>query len=71
MDDDSPPTYEKREKRKLQIDEDDDLLELDLTLASSQSSQSSQESPPKKLKIILDIPNNQEFGFGKNRLVST
>uniref|UniRef100_A0A6C0E0A5 Uncharacterized protein n=1 Tax=viral metagenome TaxID=1070528 RepID=A0A6C0E0A5_9ZZZZ len=55
--DDSPPTCkkrekrEKREKRKLPIDEDDDLLELDLTLASSQSSQ---ESPPKKLKISDD-----------------
>jgi hypothetical protein len=54
MDDDSPTTCEKPEKRKLPIiDEDDgDLLDLDLTLDSSQeSSQSSQESPPKKLKI--------------------
>ena len=53
MDDDvSPPT---REKRKLPIDEDenDDLLELDLTLASSQSSC---ESPPKKLKLSDETP---------------
>jgi hypothetical protein len=53
MDVDSPPTYEKRKRRPV---DEDDLLELDLTLASSQESshESSQESPPKRLKFSDD-----------------